>query len=451
MKKLLFSLSVVLLTTTFSFSQTTFPDSGKDFAVRGNFVDPFFSSTSGLTANWYSDNQNTMVKNTKNLYSFQLFLPASHDGGTTKYNYEYTTVFKNEGTVGPRDTNPRIFTLNTDKTVTFYAKTFEVKDASGNVTGYQTQTLCDAQYVTLQIMNNWAFPGFKEIFPLPVNGKSSLVVTLPAEFDLQYLVYVPWTYGRNISADLNDIGFPLNIYGRNTGGGRYKMMIDYPSVSSSFNKVLDSIGSPKIKVGLGTLVAPSDVSFAGANLGTFNNTTALKIGGSLNAYSLKKAVNVTDVVTKLYYQITKNGYDSGTKELELVTTGTTMLNATFTNATGLDVSTGLANGDYTLKVWYGATCLEDVLLLDNTGAGYSTSFSVNNTATAIESPTISAKILIENGNINASFDKSTSVKLFTISGQLINQIVATKNFSQAVQRGIYLLNVDGKSYKLIVK
>src|ERR1035437_237795 len=436
MKKLLFSLCVVLFATTFSFAQT-FPDTGNLFLVRGNW-------------NGYSRSMDVaMTKSVNNLYTYQQSLTVLNGNPVNPYQYEYTIPMDNPAPEwsGRISILERKFTLAADKLVTFYAKAF-TSDAGVH---YWTKYICDAQNVIFRFPA-LSSPNNVKILPLPVNGKSSAVVTLPASASLLYEVVVLDKNGGDVWQDLNDSGsndqplFPVS-----GGGGRYKLMVDYTTISSTTAKVLDNIDSPQIKVGTGSLVAPSDASFAGNNLGTFTNTTALTIGGSLNAYSLLQAVNVADVTATLYYQITKSGYDSGIQGLALATTGTTMTNATFTNATDLDVSTGLENGDFTLKVWYGATCFEDTLLIDNTGAGYPASFSVNNVATSFENPTIATKISTENGIINASFDKTVEVKLFTIAGQLVNQTVATKNYSQAVQQGVYILYVNGKSHKIIVK
>ncbi|MGB4577594.1 MAG: T9SS type A sorting domain-containing protein, partial [Paludibacter sp.] len=134
-----------------------------------------------------------------------------------------------------------------------------------------------------------------------------------------------------------------------------------------------------IKIGSGAFVDPAASTFSGANLGTFNITTPLNISGSLNAYSTNSAVNVSDVSAKLYYQITKTGYDSGMKEVVLTNGGSTIqTGSVFTNATASDITSELDNGDYTLNVWYGTTNQTDVLLLDNSGSKYTASFKVYN-------------------------------------------------------------------------
>jgi len=163
------------------------------------------------------------------------------------------------------------------------------------------------------------------------------------------------------------------------------------------------------------------------------------------------AVNVSDVSAKLYYQITKTGYDSGVKEVVLTNGGSTIqTGSVFTNATALDITTGLENGDYTLNVWYGTTNQTDVLLLDNSGNKYTSSFSVNNISTEIVNPLVGAKITTENGILNANFDKVVELNLYSISGLLLNHTTASE-FSKELKAGVYILEVNGKAQKVVIK
>ena len=445
----LLSMVMVQLAITVLFAQT-YPDPGTDLAVRG----AFFSTTKTINdqtyqANWYSDTQNIMTKDANNLFSFQIFLPWSQDGSTA-FTYYYTDVFKGQGTTGPRQTGNRKFTLAQDRTVNFYAKAW-YNTASAI---YQTQMICDAQKVSFLFYGVTGFTAFTQELPLPTNGKSFTVVSLPSVASkIEYNVYDESTVSAPYAwADLNNnaTNYKQTLFS-GSKGGRYKLAVDYTTISASTAKVLDSIGAPKIKVGTGALILPTDAAFSGNSLGTFNNGTPLTIGGALNAYSLNSAVNVADVSAKIYYQITSTGYDSGVKELVLTTTGTTLTNSTFSTSANTNISTGLSNGDYTLKVWYGATCLEDVLLLNNSGSGYSATFSILNDTTALENIRMKHNISIINGTVNAVFERPADIELFSITGQLINHSVAVKEFSKTLNKGIYILSVNGDSQKLIIK
>jgi len=380
MKKLL-SLMLSIFIASLSFAQT-FPDPGKDFVVRG----AFFSTTKTINSqeynqNWNSDSTNVMTKDTENLYSFQMFLPAFQDDGLTPFTYYYTTVFKKEGTVGPRNTGNRKFTLSRDAIVNFYAKAFY----NSSTSSYQTQFLCDAQKVSFMFMSATGFTGFTKELPLPVNGKTSAIITLPLiSSKIEYIVLSESsvTSYPYVWQDLNNTTYQKQTFITANRGGRYKIMVDYPTVTASSAKVLDTIISPKIKITDGTFVSID--TFAGKNLGTFNNSTPLKIGGSLIAQSKYQSVNVTDVVAELYYRITKTGYDSGIKEVALSTMGDLInYGSSFINDNDTDISTGLENGNYNLQVWYQTSCLEDTLKMDNNGNGYSATFVVNGDATAI--------------------------------------------------------------------
>jgi hypothetical protein len=56
-----------------------------------------------------------------------------------------------------------------------------------------------------------------------------------------------------------------------------------------------------------------------------------------------------------------------------------------------------------------------------------------------------------NGVISAVFDGKANVKLYSITGQLLRQSLATGSYSQTVDKGIYILSIDGKTYKIAVR
>ncbi|MGB4414587.1 MAG: hypothetical protein WBI53_06845, partial [Paludibacter sp.] len=415
----------------------------------------FFKNTTTINgqtyqANWYSDTQNVMTKDANNLFSFQIFLPWSQDESTA-FTYKYTDVFKGQGTTGPRLTGDRKFTLTQDRMVNFYAKAWYNTTSSI----YQTQMICDAQKVSFLFYPTGTMTSFTQELPLPVNGKSAVAITIPATATskVEYNVYDESTIPSPFAwGDLNNnaTNYKQTLCQSNKSG-RYILMVDYPTITATTSKVLDGINTPLIKIGSGAFVDPAASTFSGANLGTFNITTPLNISGSLNAYSTNSAVNVSDVSAKLYYQITKTGYDSGVKEVVLTNGGSTIqTGSVFTNATALDITTGLENGDYTLNVWYGTTNQTDVLLLDNSGNKYTSSFSVNNISTEIFNPLVGAKITTENGTLNANFDKVVELNLYSISGLLLNHTTASE-FSKELKAGVYILKVNGKAQKVVIK
>lgn len=75
-----------------------------------------------------------------------------------------------------------------------------------------------------------------------------------------------------------------------------------------------------------------------------------------------------------------------------------------------------------------------------------------------QSPTAVSSNLIEelnisatNGKITVLLDGKNDIKLYSVSGQLIASKTVSGNFSHNVDKGIYILNVNNKAYKIIVK
>ncbi|MDR1683588.1 MAG: hypothetical protein LBS25_09445, partial [Candidatus Symbiothrix sp.] len=60
-------------------------------------------------------------------------------------------------------------------------------------------------------------------------------------------------------------------------------------------------------------------------------------------------------------------------------------------------------------------------------------------------------VITGNNEIRASFEGLAQIELYSISGQLIRSITVENGFSQKVQKGAYLLRIDGKLHKLIVR
>ncbi len=360
--------------TSLTFSQS-FPDPNKDLVIRGTF----FSTTKTINGlefkqNWNSDSTNIMEKNIENLYSFQMFLPASQDGGITPFTYYYTAVFKKENTNGPRLIGNRKFTLTQDRIVNFYAKAWYNTVASS----YQTQFLCDAQKVSYTFFGPTGFTSFTKELPLPTNGKSIGFVTLPLinskiEYNVVSESALNYPYAWT---DLNNTTNAKQVFITTYKAGKYKISVDYPTLTTSIDKVLDSIESPKIQITGGNLV--NALNFNARNLGLYNDRNQLNIGASLVACSKYQGLSALNVNARLCYQISNSLYNSGTKEIELATTDTQInFGSTYSNSSLINVSAGLPDGNYTIKVWYETECLGDTLLNDNKGAKYTAYFTIN--------------------------------------------------------------------------
>ncbi|KAA6301623.1 MAG: hypothetical protein EZS26_002229 [Candidatus Ordinivivax streblomastigis] len=64
-----------------------------------------------------------------------------------------------------------------------------------------------------------------------------------------------------------------------------------------------------------------------------------------------------------------------------------------------------------------------------------------------------APVLVKTGNgvLEASFEGSAHIRLYTVTGQLIDQTVANGAYVHPVGRGVYILSVDGGITKVLVK
>ncbi|GHT76470.1 hypothetical protein FACS189413_11370 [Bacteroidia bacterium] len=73
------------------------------------------------------------------------------------------------------------------------------------------------------------------------------------------------------------------------------------------------------------------------------------------------------------------------------------------------------------------------------------------TVTAISAIAYNDNVIVENNVIRALFEGSAKVELYTVGGQLVRSVTAVNGFSQKVQSGAYLLRMNGKTQKLVVR
>lgn len=60
------------------------------------------------------------------------------------------------------------------------------------------------------------------------------------------------------------------------------------------------------------------------------------------------------------------------------------------------------------------------------------------------------RITAENGTIQAAFEKQAVIELYTVTGLLIDKKTATDKYVQQVGKGMYVLIINGKSYKIMM-
>ncbi|MFV0467533.1 MAG: hypothetical protein ACK5MK_01260 [Dysgonomonas sp.] len=107
----------------------------------------------------------------------------------------------------------------------------------------------------------------------------------------------------------------------------------------------------------------------------------------------------------------------------------------------------LSDGAHTIAVWFKHEPEYD----SNNSANYIANFVISGT-TGIEIINSKTPLISVNSNIiSAQFETLSKVELYSVRGELLKSASATSSFSQVVNNGIYILNVDGIAYKVLVK
>lgn len=76
--------------------------------------------------------------------------------------------------------------------------------------------------------------------------------------------------------------------------------------------------------------------------------------------------------------------------------------------------------------------------------------TVTNPSTGVVAVSENMEIITVNGTINARFDGTAQVQLYTFTGQLVRSAVVSNQFIEVVKSGAYLLRINGKTHKVIV-
>ena len=248
------------------------------------------------------------------------------------------------------------FKIEEDGTeVTFYA----VINADDKIRSY-----CDAQAPTISIQNN-----------------SAGNVTLPAaigETTTSAPIYIDGSGKIEIAAN-NHIFNPDGKAGKYAvySRGNHVFKIDFTTISYSITKILDNVTNPQIQIGNEEAIsAPTTVT----NIGTFTANNPLHFAAKINGASATTSpFKVEDVEANLYYEIIPTGETNGTEvKVPLKTTAQDEQTVATWESDALNLSEGLADGEYTLKFWYEANALGNTIIDDNNGEKYTVSFSSYN-------------------------------------------------------------------------
>ena len=121
----------------------------------------------------------------------------------------------------------------------------------------------------------------------------------------------------------------------------------------------------------------------------------------------------------------------------------------WTLAEPLNVSSGLNEGDYTLNVWFETVCQGDTIR----SAVHTTDFTVESGSptTGFDVPALQANVTTQGQTICAAFDGTATVKLYALNGQLLDSRVVAGEYTYTASAGLYLLEVDGATYKVAVR
>lgn len=314
------------------------------------------------------------------------------DKSTETFNQsDYFYVVQFEGaTNSAADCGPRIdpgkmraFNLDKDTTVTFYARLWQNSDGS-----IRTQFICDAQRPSIYMSNlysdEWSGKGIYTFLNRPGEDKIGRYVTpvssrADGKVELQFR-----TVGMNFEQQA-DILDAYNIQkfalaNAQTIIGRWQIMYDYPNFKLAYDKVLDQIKNPQLKIN-GSEV--SDIS----SIVIDNADNGIILGGDVSTTVLYNRGNIdfSKVSTKIFYQIDDMALNSILLSRTIAGTSDGDDDKWSTTA-GQDILQGqsLSNGEHNLKIWFETEYLGDILKEDNNGAYYTTTFTINNASNPLE-------------------------------------------------------------------
>lgn len=147
--------------------------------------------------------------------------------------------------------------------------------------------------------------------------------------------------------------------------------------------------------------------------------------------------------------IQKNGnnyvYDKTNSAVDLLALATVSGTNTYTVEVAMSKNQFYTGGNWNSMIPGG-----QAVAYSNTVAGYKATF-IKSITTDFKSLSQNATVIIKNNTIDAQFSDDANVGLYSLAGQLISESVATNHFIQPVNKGIYLLRINGETHKVIVQ
>ena len=373
-----------------------------------------------------------------NLYGYRVVFEDEYDGATNMF---------------------RMFEVPADGTeVTFYAKVVTGKDGEKSI-----RAVCDAQEFSVA----QAGAGQGDI-PAAI-GKlfTSKVYDLDGKEAAIYAKLGNSNRCDAYSGTTNaDFGGKFVVNSGEPGRkaqGRGIITVHYETVSLSVEKTIDEIQALDATIGDYDLTAIS-----GVDLGTVKT---IPVSGALNTanvsenYPLLNAISAENTQVNLCYTIAEAGVDEETEEAEVLKKAFTLtgeptnLSASWELANA-DLLEGLelADGTYTLSFWfeseYTAEYGKDTIVAENDSVPYQATFTVEGNGsptTGFDVPALQANVTTQGQTICAAFDGTATVKLYALNGQLLDSRVVAGEYTYMASAGLYLLEVDGATYKVVIR
>ena len=489
MRKILTSVCAVLLTAGMAWGQEETPQEDVLIVKPGGIYVNRADGTDGLDYPWSAVDAKTSdkyrmkkVDGTDGLYQLTMKLDrcfrtskwATKFGNTAPaeganegwFNlYAYRVVLEDQ--YDNVTSGFRMFEVPADGTeVTFYAKLETKEDGTKKV-----RAICDAQELTI------------------TDGAGAGQGDIPAAIGALYSFRAYDLDGKeaNVQAKLGNsnrcdayVGNARDDFGDSKlvvrdgepgrkAQGRGIITVHYETVSLSVEKTIDEIQALNATIGDYDLT-----TINGVDLGTVANIPA---SGTLNtvilkeSYPLLNAISEENTQVNLCYTIAKAGKEEETEEAEdtkeaevlkkafSLTGEPTNLSASWelTNADLLD-GLELEDGAYTLSFWfeseYTAEYGKDTIVADNASVPYQATFTVEGSGsptTGLDVPALQANVTTQGQTICAAFDGTATVKLYALNGQLLDSRVVAGEYTYLASAGLYLLEVDGTTYKVVIR
>ena len=260
---------------------------------------------------------------------------------------------------------------------------------------------------------------------------------------LSFISLIPVQAGSNWA----NVGVTLNT----NGGGNYTYLLDIGGNYSVTTNLL------------------SNTTFSGHDFGNFViGTNTLVLDGGIGAGAAWSGDYFTTSSFVIYYRAYSTTGSAGSWSSFVLNNQTTYSgsNAEY-NATGAAIDVlglvGNTPGTYYLEIvmsklqyWNSGSSNYTSMIpggqetpYSSSTAGYKATFTIP-LGTGIATVPNDFALSVANKTISARFSGAASIQLLTISGQLIENRVANGNFQKSVQQGIYIVKVNGKSYKVVV-